>query len=218
MKKHFIQQGDRFGHLTVVSEQSRKDHEGVVRRYVQVRCDCGKELEVYMSNLIKENHTTSCGCFGAQTRRDAHTTHGHSCRTGGIRRTRTYRTWEAMKQRCYNPNNRDYINYGQRGISICPRWLESFENFLDDMGEASSDLYIDRIDNDGNYEPSNCRWATAMQQVYNRRCTKRLEYKGKEYTIREFSDMTGIKYGTIERRLAMGWTIERAVETPIHSH
>jgi len=212
MKKYFIKPGDRFGMLTVISEESRKE-KGVTRRYVKVRCDCGNELEVIGGNLFKGNHTTSCGCYARKVRSELSTTHGHSRRDGG-NKNRTYRCWEAMKQRCFNPNNDDYWNYGQRGITVCERWKNSFENFLADMGECPADRYIDRIDNDKGYEPSNCRWADALQQVYNRRCTKRVEYEGKMYTLRELSNMTGFSYDLLDHRLTIGFTVKEAVETP----
>lgn len=215
MKKHFIKSGDRFGRLVVLSEESRRDCHGFMRRYAVVHCDCGNEVEVMVSNLVKKNHTTSCGCAASENAYKRMLTHGHSCTCGGRHRARTYRAWEAAKQRCFNPNNKDYKDYGNRGISMYPGWKDSFETFLRDMGECPQNRYIDRIDNNGNYTPGNCRWATAMEQAYNRRCSKRVLYHGKKYTLRELSDMTGIKYSTLERRIHNGWSIEETVEIPL---
>lgn len=110
----------------------------------------------------------SCGCFNRERSREQLTTHGKS-------KTKTYKTWDCMKQRCYNPNDNNYPNYGGRGIRICDRWLESFTNFYDDMGDRPKHKTIDRIDVDGNYEPGNCKWATPKEQCNNTRNTVRFD-------------------------------------------
>ncbi len=131
-------------------------------------CDCGKSVLVSGRHL-KEGGTGSCGCI----RNEAKSTHGQ--RKSGENRTKEYVAWTSMKQRCYNQNDIGYKNYGGRGITVCDRWLNSFENFFTDMGKAPSQNHsVDRKENNGNYEPSNCRWATAFEQNQNKRNTKKI--------------------------------------------
>ncbi len=126
--------------------------------------------------------------------------HGHN-RRGRV--SRTYRIWTGMKNRCLNPRNKDFRYYGRRGIMVCERWLE-FENFLADMGEAPTDLTLDRTDTNGNYEPNNCAWATRKEQAQTTR--RKSNYGG--LTIQQWADVWGINYqaakGRIYRRLRNG--------------
>jgi len=159
--------GRRFGRLTVTSRAA--DGAGGVQW--NVVCDCGNARIVYRSNL-KRGVTTSCGCFRKEDAARRETTHGGAKR--GTQRSSEYKIWAGMKQRCSYPNHRSYPNYGGRGINVCDRWLDSFEAFLTDMGpRPASHLTIDRINNDGNYEPGNCRWATWSEQAKNKRPRKR---------------------------------------------
>lgn len=157
--------GARFGRLIVISfagTNSRRDALWLCR------CDCGIEKIVSRNHLTRRSfRTLSCGCLN----RDVCTSHGYGSITD---RRPEYEAWHAMKQRCLNPKHKSYHRYGGRGITICDRWRDSFEAFLADMGpRPSADLSIDRIDNDGNYEPSNCRWTTRQVQMSNRSCTNR---------------------------------------------
>ncbi len=151
--------GKRFGKLMVVEWAGSSKY-----RYATwlCQCDCGTVTKVLSGSLVS-GHTRSCGCLRKRASRTRRLTHGQ-CGTS------TYNTWINMKARCAKVGHLDYKHYGGRGITICDRWLHSFENFFTDMGpKPSSELSIDRIDNNGHYEPGNCRWATAKQQRANQR-------------------------------------------------
>lgn len=144
-----------------------------------------------------------------------HQTHGQSAKG---KRTRAYNTWHGMLQRCRNKNSYMYRHYGGRGISVCQRWL-TFSNFFADMGQPPTTQHtLDRINNDGNYEPSNCRWATRKEQSNNTRYNVRLEFMGKIRTITEWANELGIKQNTINYRLRRGWTVERALTACLHNN
>lgn len=155
--------GQRFGRLLVVCKAT-----DVGARYTSwlCACDCGVTSEILTGNL-NNGTSRSCGCLKREVASKRFLTHGHSG-------TPTHGCWMAMRQRCINPNANGYAHYGARGIAVCDRWLESFENFLADMGERPSLRHsIDRYpNNDGNYEPGNCRWATKTEQMRNTRATK----------------------------------------------
>ena len=127
----------------------------------------------------------------------------------GTRRP-AYRSWESMKHRCLNQNSNRYKNYGARGIVICERWLNSFSNFYEDMGDRPDGTFLERIDNDGNYEKSNCKWASCKEQANNRRSNHRVEFKDETHTLFEWAEITGIKWGTLLYRINNGWPIEKA--------
>ena len=126
-----------------------------------------------------------------------------------------YRAWIEMRRRCNNPGRHDYPNYGGRGIIVCERW-SSFDNFHEDMWLTwKSGLTIGRINNEGNYEPSNCRWETMAQQSRNRRDNRILEFRGESKTIVEWSEILGIPQTYISNRLCLGWTVDRALSEPV---
>lgn len=183
----------RFGRLTIIDDApSKVSASGFEARCALVRCDCGTEKIVRASDL-RNDYTTSCGCFQREevgkAARKRERTHGESRRET---RTTEFTIWSGMNQRCYRQTCKDYPRYGGRGIGICERWRgpSGYVNFLSDMGRRPSKAYsIDRIDNDGNYEPDNCQWATASMQARNRR-TFVIPGKGQP----PFLMVNGVKY------------------------
>jgi len=203
-----------FGRLTVVREVRGNyvPANGTYRRAVKCDCDCGSTATVELQSL-KRGVTKSCGCLNIKVIQDRTTTHGHSC---GGKRTSEYSAWKSAKARCYIPSVSNFAGYGGRGIKMCDRWCNSFENFLDDMGrKPSPELSIDRIDNDGDYEPGNCRWAPLSVQAGNRRNNLVFEYLGRRYTCSEAARAFGLKPHTLADRLRKGWLVADAIETPL---
>ena len=182
---------------------------GKVRRRIVGRylCGCGKEFVTNVNN-IKTGNTQSCGCFRAVVSSERTKTHGM---TG----TTTYHVWSGMQERCRNPKNKKWHNYGGRGVRVCDRW-QSFENFLADMGEAPEGKSIDRHpDQNGNYEPGNCRWATGKEQCRNKRNNIVIQINGESMTVVEWSETTGaVSAQLIYARLHRGWPPEEAVYVP----
>lgn len=160
----------QFGRLTVIE---RVENKGRNAAWL-CRCECGNELIVTTGELNR-GRTQSCGCFRVDIQRERLTTHGHGA---PYKKSPTYVSWQSMKTRCYDPNFRNFSYYGGRGIKVCKRWLNSFENFLADMGPRPPGTTLDRINNDGDYKPSNCQWVTRKEQASNRRprsCYRRVK-------------------------------------------
>lgn len=199
--------GKRFGRLLVVGLERRRVGKRI-RIYWTCHCDCGETVSVESSNL-RSLRTNSCGCLQRELSTIQATKHGQS-------RSALYHIWYGMIMRCTNPNDRAFKNYGGRGITVYPAWLSSFEAFARDMGPRPSPEYsIDRIDNDGNYEPENCRWATRRQQGRNRRGLIRVNYQGKTVCLKEAAEAAGIEYKLAHDRIfSLGWSVDDALSIP----
>lgn len=185
--------GKRFGRLTAF-------------RYVEsgkwfCKCDCGNSVTVVTTNLTRGN-SKSCGC----ARNEALFRHGMGS-------TRVYRVWIAMRQRCENPNNEAFANYGGRGIKVCERWAD-FANFFADMGLPPPKHQIDRIDNDKGYEPGNCRWVIQKVNLNNKRTSRKVEWQGETLTITQWAERLGYHQRTLFNRLGRGWPVARAFTEP----
>lgn len=207
-----IRKGDRFGRLVVVE---RAANAGTGHALYACQCDCGHAIIVRGVSFVSGN-TTSCGCYHREAASGRARTHGMSGGAlGHTGRAPEYQAWAAMLRRCYTTTRADYENYGGRGISVCDRWRESFENFYADMGPRPSPKHsLDRINNDGNYEPSNCRWTTPDVQARNTRTNVNLTFNGKTQTISEWTRELGFERETLRRRIALGWPVEDAFTTP----
>ena len=205
--------GQRFGRLVVierVEDYIRPNGQSQVQW--RCKCDCGNE-KITIAYSLTHGLCTSCGC--ARTERIVNMNYEH-----GQSNSSLYRRWQHMKDRCYNPNDKRYKNYGRRGIKVCDEWLNSFENFYNwaiNNGYQEG-LTIDRIDVDGNYEPSNCRWVTTKEQQFNKRNNKRFFHDGKNLTLPEWSEILHISLDTLVSRIyTRGWNVERALTEPVHT-
>jgi len=167
------------------------------------RCKCGTVRTLQGCGLVS-GMSKSCGCFNLES---ISARSKIVNRTHGLTNSRTYSSWIAMKKRCEYEKAINYANYGGRGIKVCERWV-SFENFLEDMGVRPEGMTLDRVDSNGNYEPSNCRWATWEQQGRNRRNIKTINYKEKEYCQVELAEFLGISSQTIAKRIKDGKKID----------
>lgn len=200
--------GDAFGRWTVVgpSDARAASHD----KYVRVVCTCGKEKGVLVTGL-RSGRSNSCGCLNREVLRTRSQTHGMS--TDPI-----YAVWNSMLGRCYREGDSNFKNYGARGIKVCERW-HTFENFLADMGERPTEKHsIERKDNDGDYEPGNCKWATKKEQARNTRRTRLFSFQGRSLTTAEWAAEVGIKEATLSSRLRLyGWSLKRALTTPVPS-
>lgn len=197
--------GQTFGRLTVL-RPSHKDARG--EWYWLCKCECGNQITA-SGYKIRSGNTKSCGCLQNELRKS-----GVLRRTHGMTNNRIYYEWCNMKSRCNNHKNTMYKNYGGRGIRVCEEWVDSFEAFMHwAMSNGYNDaMTIERIDVDGDYTPKNCKWISAREQYLNRTDSHLLTAFGKTQTIKEWSEESGIKYDTIERRINQyGWSAEDAV-------
>jgi len=185
--------GQRFGKLVVVAKAWSD-------RWL-CRCDCGNEKAIRLVYL-KKNMTKSCGCLRAKH---------------GLSHLPEFNVWNMMQQRCNNPNYNRYLDYGGRGIKVCERWLgpKGFEHFISDLGRRPSPQHkLERIDNDGDYAPSNCCWVTQAEQSRNRRNNKWVTYNGETLVVKDWATKLGMDVMTLKYRLKH-WGLERAMTTPL---
>lgn len=195
----------KFGRLTVLEYIGHKGK----RNLWKCRCECGKITEVVTYHLTK-NIVKSCGCLRTEKLIERSTSHNK-------RYSKIYNRWKGIKQRCLNPNQPSYINYGGRGITICDEWKNDFMSFYNwsmQNGYAEK-LTIDRINNDGNYEPSNCRWVDRKTQNNNTRANHLLTYNGKTLNISQWANLYNLSYSCLKTRIRNGWSIEKALLTPV---
>ena len=198
--------GQRFGELVVIERATTA--KGRQTRWF-CRCDCGKETIVYAGNLTRGS-TKSCGCTRAKKAGQKLATHRET-------KTRLYQIWYNMITRCYNPNSSHYEHYGARGITVCDNWrkYENFRSWALDSG-YQDDLTIERIEVNGNYEPSNCKWATRKQQANNKRTSRYIEFNGERRTVAEWADSMGMDKRVLwDRLFVQNWSVERALTTPL---
>ena len=196
MKK--IEVGHKYGRLTVIKNLHPEDK-------VVCLCDCGN-IKTARADNVFYGRTKSCGCLFNEGNNKKH----------GDRGTRLYTIWKGIRERCNTPSCISYPRYGGRGIKVCDEWKDYtlFKAWALSHGYDDG-LTIDRIDVNGDYEPQNCRWATYKEQARNKRNNHFLSYEGKMLTLAEWSEITGIKIGTLHSRIKSGWTIEKALTTKV---
>lgn len=203
--------GQRFGRLIVLYRTD--DHQYPNGRHdvqYKCKCDCGKELNVLGIHL-RSGHTCSCGCYREDKSREKMTTHGKT-------NTRLYVIWKNMRERCTNPKHKNYSIYGGRGIKICEEWnqFDSFYNWAVCNG-YSDDLTLDRIDVNQGYSPENCRWISQKEQCNNTRRNIKVSIDGEVKTLKQWSKINGLNYGTVSSRIKRGWTPIEALTSPVRT-
>lgn len=196
--------GHRFSRLVAIKLLPERSPQG--RTLWECKCDCGKTVAV-SSNALRRGNTQSCGCLARSLTASRSTKHGKA-------NSPEYAIWAAMRNRCTNPNDRNYKNYGGRGITLCERW-QAFPSFYADMGSRPSSRHsIERLDNNGHYSPDNCKWATVEEQQLNRRTARLLTFKGETCNLAIWAKRTGLSVTCILHRLNAGWTVARALTEP----
>ena len=201
--------GETFGSLTVIKEVEKYIHpSGSTTRMWECKCSCNEgTVKNYRADSLKTGKSLSCGCI----RKSYPLTHGM---TG----TLEFNIWRGMKYRCNNSNFSGYKYYGGKGIKVCERWEESFENFYQDMGKIPSENHsIERIKSNEDYTPENCKWATKLEQGRNTSFNHNIEYKGEIKCLSEWAEFLDMKYSTLSNRIQRGWTVERAFTSPINT-
>ena len=195
--------GRVFGMLTVIERCDQPAGQTRPRPFWLCQCSCGNQIAADHWNLLRGN-TASCACV-----RGEH--HGKT-------KSPEYRVWQGMNRRCSDEHDTSFLNYGGRGIRVCDRWRESFSSFLANMGQRPTQKRtLDRRDNDGDYCPENCRWATQTQQARNTRANRRITHDGKTLCLAEWQEVTGIFIGVLWARLNLGWDAAKTLTTPVRA-
>ena len=199
--------GQQFGRWTVIGRGQTLVY-GPQSHHTQwnCRCRCGQERAVAMNSLVT-GKSVSCGCY----KRDMAGTHALR---HGMSKTRTHRIWALMKGRCLNSTNPQYPYYGGRGISVCRRWRDSFDSFVEDMGECPPGLTIERINNNSGYCKENCRWASVKDQARNKRNNKLFTWRNRTMCLAEWAEWAGLSYSCLLYRVSGGVPFETAISSP----
>lgn len=199
--------GKRFGRLTVVSRGPNDDGG---RAQWNCVCECGV-AKMVRGNLLQQGFVGSCGCWHRENRQKFG---GHTA-THNKHGSKEWNAWQSVRRRCYDPGYANYDRYGAVGVQVADRWRNSFENFLADMGPAPSLAHsVDRINGKGNYEPGNCRWATAIEQANNRSSNFLIHFQGRTQTSTEWGRELGLSPEMLRRRITSGWDVELAFTKP----
>ncbi len=194
--------GERYGFLTVLGRDTSVGPASKGARVMWLcKCDCGIEVR-RSGHELASGDTRSCGCFRRNRTSLIRRTHG-------MTRSPTYRSWQAMKERCSNPNNVHYPRYGARGVAVCPEWESSFEAFINSMGERPDGMTLDRIDPEGNYTPENCRWANSVTQGNNK--ASNVTWNGKRISIKQLASEIGVPRTSLNKLLKKGMPVDEAV-------
>jgi len=198
--------GQTYGLLKVINFSHkifRSSRQGYYN-FWECLCTCGNKTIVLSENL-KNGNTKSCGCQSSRlTFKDRITKHNQS-------NTKTYNSWRAMKDRCYSKNHIEYKRYGGKGITVCDRWINSYENFLKDMGEKPLGMSLDRINSKKNYEPKNCKWSSIKEQQNNKSTNVFIKFNGQSLTISQWADKFNMPSSRLRARIKRGWNFKDAI-------
>lgn len=207
--KNYI--GEKFGYVEIIEKTDKRKNGYVIYKCKCNNCNKYKYMTInYLSRRKKQGYNNmTCGCFD-KTKNNFY--------KNGLSSTKLYDVYNNIKSRCYNKNNKSYKDYGARGIKMCSEWLNDFEKFYSwaVKNGYSDNLTIDRIDNNGNYEPSNCKWSNKQEQVNNRRNTIKLTYNNETKPISEWAKIYNIELVTLRTRIYRGWSIEKALLEKTH--
>ena len=195
--------GQKYGRL-IALERAKNDGRRTVWLF---RCDCGAIKEIDL-DPVRRGKVLSCGCFRDEVTALRSITHGHST---GKKESRELKSYNSAKSRCCNPNDKKFLQYGARGITMCARWMEDASTFIEDMGPRPLGHSIDRIDPNGNYEPLNCRWANSHQQARTRTDNVLVEFQGVTIVLKDYASLTGVNYKSLHRKFRReGMSLEQA--------